>query len=49
MESITIKSTDKEFLLKLIDFLNNAVVLPNSTTITFHDTEEKKTDLIIDK
>ncbi len=49
MESITIESTDKKFLVKLIEFLNKCEVEPNSTTITLHDTEEKKIDLLFDK
>lgn len=49
MESITIESTDEKFLVKLVEFLSECKVEPNSTTITFHDTEEKKTDLLFDK
>lgn len=49
MESITIESTDKKFLVKLIDFLNKSEVEPNSTTITFHNTQEDKSDLLFDK
>lgn len=34
IDEITITSTDKAFLVKLIDFMNKVVVEPNSTVIT---------------